>query len=92
VDHCTSNLHRIGALLQAHDLAALQGPNWAVKSSRQLSPGRGGSPGRCTRSPDSRNAEAHGDEVLVVLEETTKEAAEYVVEANVDTAVRKARI
>jgi hypothetical protein len=42
-----------------------------------------------TRSADSKNLEAHGDEVLVVLEETTKEAAEWVVEANIDTAVGK---
>src|SRR5262249_36407603 len=33
---------------------------------------------------------AHGDEVLKVLHEAAKEVAEYVVEANVDTAVGKA--
>ena len=33
---------------------------------------------------------AHGDEALEVLEKATKEVAEHVVEANVDTAVRKA--
>jgi hypothetical protein len=33
---------------------------------------------------------AHGDKVLVLLEETTKEVSEYVIETNVDTAVRKA--
>src|SRR5262245_58155675 len=33
---------------------------------------------------------AHGDEALEVLEETAEEIAEYVVEAQVDTAVRKA--
>jgi hypothetical protein len=33
---------------------------------------------------------AHGDEALTVLEEPAKEVAEYVVQADVDTAVRKA--
>jgi hypothetical protein len=93
VGHCTSNLHRIGALLQAHDLAALQGPHMS-KLGGEIFPGSFRPAAVGPQGDDAvaglEELGAHGDEVLVVLEETAKEVAEYVVEANVDTAVRKA--
>src|SRR5262245_15598992 len=90
---CTGNLNGIGALLQPDNLAAVQGPHMS-KSGCEGSPGSLRLAGVGAQGDDAiaglEKLGAHCDEALAVLEETAKEVAEYVVEADVDTAVRKA--
>src|SRR5262249_30254461 len=90
---CTSNLNGISALLQPDDLAAVQGPNMS-KSGGELLPGSLRPAGVTSQDYDAvaglEELRTQGDEALEGLEESAKEVAEHLVEANVDTAVRKA--
>src|SRR5262249_23156184 len=90
---CTCNLNGIGALLQPDDLAALQGPNMS-EAGGELFPGSLRPAGVAPQGDDAvaglEELGAHGDEALEVLEKTTEEVAEDVVESDIDTAVRKA--
>src|SRR5262245_37561761 len=90
---CTCNLNGIGALLQPDDLAALQGPN-VSEAGGELFPGSLRPAGVAPQGDDAvtglKELCAHGDEALEVLEEATEEVAEHVVEADIDTVVRKA--
>jgi hypothetical protein len=89
----TSNLNGVGALLQPHDLIALQGPNMG-EAGGELLPSSF-SPAAIVPQGDDAVAgleelSAHGDEALEVLEETAKKVANNVVEANINSAIRKA--
>src|SRR5262245_2628787 len=89
----TSELNCIRTLLQPNDLATVQCPHMSESRGERLTSllrlARVGPQGNDAVS-GFEELGAHGDEALEVPKETAEEVVEYIIEADVDTAMRKA--